>query len=134
MKAAGTHGGFDLFRQQGLGLVAISDDTALVADSQAAVEAAIDRLAASSDRLSDSADYKDTLATLSSDNIVVGYVPGSTLQKLVALAATAGPQATRGAVPQAQLDQISSKLAASAASASRSARPTRACASAGRRC
>ena len=113
MKAAGTHGGFDVFTDSkgSASAVAISDDTALVSNSQAAVTAAIDRLAASSDRLSDSTDYKDTLATLPSDNIVVGYAPGSTLQKLVAYSQQRGPEAARGAVPQAQLDQISSKLA-----------------------
>ncbi len=81
VKAAGTHGGFDVFTDSkgSASAIAISDDTALVSNSQAAVTAAIDRLAASSDRLSDSADYKDTLATLPSDNIVVGYAPGSTL-------------------------------------------------------
>ena len=42
----------------------ISDDTALIANSEAVVEAAIDRLAGSSDRLADSSDFKDTLATL----------------------------------------------------------------------
>ena len=113
VKAAGTHGGFDVFTDSkgSASAVAISDDTALVSNSQAAVTAAIDRLAASSDRLSDSTDYKDTLATLPSDNIVVGYAPGSTLQKLVAYSQQRGPEAARGAVPQAQLDQISSKLA-----------------------
>jgi hypothetical protein len=112
IKAAGTHGGFDLFQNtKGTAIVGVSDDTALVANSQAIVTAAIDRLASSSDRLADSADFKDTLATLPSDNIVVGYAPGSTLQKLVTLSQTSGPEATRGTVPQAQLDQITSKLA-----------------------
>ncbi|MDP9258710.1 MAG: DUF3352 domain-containing protein [Actinomycetota bacterium] len=112
VRAAGTHGGFDLFQDTaGSAVVAVSDDTALVSNSQAVVEAAVDRLAASSDRLSDSTDFKDTLATLPSDNIVVGYVPGPTLQKLVTLAQTSGPAATRGTVPQAQVNQISSKLA-----------------------
>ena len=112
VKAAGTHGGFDLFQNTtGSAFVAVSDDTALVANSEAVVNAAVDRLAGSSDRLSDSSDYKDTLATLPSDNIVVGYVPGPTLQKLVTLAQTSGPAATRGTVPQAQVNQISAKLA-----------------------
>ena len=112
VKAAGTHGGFDLFQNTtGSAFVAVSDDTALVANSEAVVNAAVDRLTASSDRLSDSSDYKDTLATLPSDNIVVGYVPGPTLQKLVTLAQTSGPAAARGTVPQAQVDQISAKLA-----------------------
>jgi hypothetical protein len=91
--------------------VAVSDDTALISNTQAVVEAAIDRLASSSDRLADSSAFKDTMATLPSDNIVVGYAPGSTLQKLVTLSQTRGPEATRGTVPQAQVNQISSKLA-----------------------
>jgi hypothetical protein len=113
VRAAGTHGGFDIFTDSkgSASAVAISDDTALVSNSQAAVTAAIDRLASSSDRLSDSADYKDTLASLPSDNIVIGYAPGSTLQKLVAYSQQRGPEAARGAVPQAQLDQITAKLA-----------------------
>jgi hypothetical protein len=110
--AAGTHGGFDLFQNaKGSAFVAVSDDTALAANAQGVVEAAIDRLASSSDRLSDSTDFKDTLATLPSDNLVVAYAPGSTLQKLVTLAQTRGPAATQGQVPQAQLDQLSSRLA-----------------------
>jgi Protein of unknown function (DUF3352) len=110
--AAGTHGAFDLFQDaKGSAVIGVSDDTALVANSQAVVEAAIDRLAGSSDHLSDSADFKDTLATLPSDNIVVGYAPGSTLQKLVTLSQTSGPEAAQGVVPQAQLDQLSAKLA-----------------------
>jgi hypothetical protein len=112
VKITGTRGGFDLFQDsKGKAVVAVSDDTALVSNSQPVVDAAIDRLGSSSDRLSDSAEFKDTLATLSSDNIVVGYAPGSTLQKLVTLSQTTGPEATRGTVPKAQLSQISSKLA-----------------------
>jgi hypothetical protein len=112
VKLAGTRAGFDLFQDtKGSAILAVSDDTALVANSQAVVDAAIDRLGSSSDRLADSADFKDTLATLSSDNIVVGYAPGSTLQKLVTLSQTSGPEATRGTVPQAQVNQITSKLA-----------------------
>jgi hypothetical protein len=116
VKAAGTHGGFDLFQgSAGSGgspaVVAVSDDTALVSNTQAVVEAAIDRLASSSDRLADSSAFKDTLATLPSDNIVVGYAPGSTLQKLVTLSQNSGPEATRGTLPQAQVNQISAKLA-----------------------
>ena len=56
--------------------MAVSDTTALVANSQATVSAAIQRLAGSGDRLSDTPDFQDTLATLPSDNIVVGYAPG----------------------------------------------------------
>jgi hypothetical protein len=113
VRATGAHGGFDLFESSnGHAVVAVSDDTALVADSAAVVTAAIDRLAGSGDRLSDSADFKDTLATLPSDNIVVGYAPGSTLTKLVAFSQRRGPEAARAAVPQAQLDQLSHKLAA----------------------
>ncbi|MDX6628587.1 MAG: hypothetical protein QOH00_833 [Gaiellales bacterium] len=112
VQAAGTHGGFDLFQDTKKStVVGVSDDTALVANSQAVVNAAIDRLSASSDRLSDSTDFKDTLATLPSDNLVVAYAPGSTLQKLVTLAQTRGPAATQGQVPQAQVNQISAKLA-----------------------
>ena len=51
------------------------------------------------------------MATLPSDNIVVGYAPGSSLQKLVTLSQRRGPEATRAQLPEAQLDQISSKLA-----------------------
>ena len=112
VRAAGTHGGFDVFQNsKGSAFVAVSDDTALVANSQVVLTTAIDRLAGSGDRLSDSADFKDTLATLPSDNIVVAYAPGSTLQKLVTYSQTRGPEATRGQVPKAQLNQISSKLA-----------------------
>jgi hypothetical protein len=112
VRIVGTRGGFDLFKDtKGSAVVAVSDDTALVSNSQPVVDAAIDRLASSSDRLSDSTDFKDTLATLSSDNIVVGYAPGSTLQKLVTLSQSNGPEATRAAVPPAQLQQINSKLA-----------------------
>jgi hypothetical protein len=112
VKIVGTRGGFDLYQDsKGKAVVAVSDDTALVSNSQPVVDAAIDRLASSSDRLADTADFKDTLATLPSDNIVVGYAPGSTLQKLVTLAQTRGPAAAQGTVPQAQLDQISAKLA-----------------------
>ena len=113
MKAAGTHGGFDVFTDSkgSASAIAISDDTALVSNSQAAVTAAIDRLAASSDRLSDSADYKDTLATLPSDNIVVGYAPGSTLQKLVALLAAtrARSRARCGAAGAARPDLVEAR-------------------------
>ncbi len=90
--AAGAHGGFDLFESnEGRAVVAVSDDAALVANSASAVTAAIDRLASPSDRLSDSADFNDTMATLPNDNIVVGYAPGSTLQKLVTLSQRSGP-------------------------------------------
>jgi hypothetical protein len=113
--AAGTHGGFDLFQDtKGSAFVGVSDNTALVANSQDVVVAAIDRLAGSSDRLSDSADFKDTLASLPSDNIVVGYAPGSTLQKLVTLSGNRIPEAAGAqapAVSQAQLDQVSARLA-----------------------
>jgi Protein of unknown function (DUF3352) len=112
VQAAGAHGGFDLFESsKDRAVLAVSDDTALVANSPGAVTAAIDRLASSGDRLSDSTDFKDTMATLPSDNIVVAYAPGSTLQTLVTLAQRSGPEATRGQVPEAQLNQISSELA-----------------------
>jgi hypothetical protein len=110
--AAGTHGGFDLFQTTDKSaVVAVSDDTALASNSETALSAAIDRLAGSGDRLSDSAAYKDTLATLPGDNLVVGYAPGSALLKLVTLAQTSGPEAARAQVPKAQLDQISAQLA-----------------------
>ncbi len=75
--AAGTHGGFDVFKQSGrLGRRRDLRRHALIGNSEAVVDAAIDRLAGTGDKLSDSSDFKDTLASLPSDNIVVGYAPG----------------------------------------------------------
>ena len=112
VEAAGTHGGFDLFKD--------SKGSAFVgrlgrhrAGRELAGRRRPPRSTASPPRAtasSDSADYKDTLATLPSDNIVVGYAPGSTLQKLVTLAQTrARGHARTGAAGSA--DQISSQLA-----------------------
>ena len=118
--AAGAHGGFDLFESnEGRAVVAVSDDAALAANSASAVTAAIDRLASPSDRLSDSADFNDTMATLPNDNIVVGYAPGSTLQKLVTLSQRSGPEATRGQLPRRRSTRSRRSWPASAASASR---------------
>ena len=80
--AGGTHGGFDLLTDKtDKSVVAISDDTLLVGTSQAIVEAGIDRLAGTGDRLSDLQTFKDTLATLPTDNLAVGYAPGSVVQE-----------------------------------------------------
>ena len=53
-------------------VIAISADTALIGSTQAIVDAAIERLAGSGDKLADTSDFKDTLASLPSDNIAVG--------------------------------------------------------------
>lgn len=109
--AAGTHGGFDVFRQRtGKAVLAISDDTALVGNSEAVVDASIDRLAGTGDKLSDSSDFKDTLASLPSDNLVVGYAPGSVLQQLVAYGQRMSAAQGAQSIPQAQLSTITSAL------------------------
>ena len=113
--AAGTHGGFDVFTQTaGKAVIAISDDTALAGNSVAVVDAGIDRLAGTGDKLSDSSDFKDTLASLPSDNLVVGYAPGSVLQQLAAYAqrmsaARASRSATQSLTP-AQVASITAAL------------------------
>jgi hypothetical protein len=108
--ADGTHGGFDVFKESGgKAVIAISDDTALVGNSEAVVDASIDRLAGTGDKLSDSSDFKDTLASLPSDNLVVGYAPGSALQQLVAYGkrkSAAQSQTLQGT----QLDKITASL------------------------
>jgi Protein of unknown function (DUF3352) len=109
--ALGTHGGYDLFGSSGKAIVAVSSDTALVSNDRATAEAAIDRLGGSGDKLSDDSGFKDTLASLPSDNLVVGYAPGSALQKLVQLSRDRVSGAAGQALPAAQMSQISSQLA-----------------------
>jgi hypothetical protein len=112
-EAAGTHGGFDLLRDTSDNSVAaVSADTLLIGNSQAVVEAGIDRLAGTGDRLSDLATFKDTLATLPSDNLAVGYAPGSVVRKLVQLGKDNDPTGRSSSLTQVQFDQIYAKLAA----------------------
>ena len=108
-KALGTSGDFDLFGNGEDSVIAISDDTALISNTRPALDAAIGRLGGTGDRLADLAAFKDTLASLPSDNIVVGYAPGSVLQKLVTLGSRI--EGASGNVPKAQLDQVSKSLA-----------------------
>ncbi|MDX6538906.1 MAG: hypothetical protein QOI71_516 [Gaiellales bacterium] len=109
--ALGTHGAFDLFKSGKDSLVlAISDDTALIGSTQPIVVAGIDRLASSSDRLADDTTFKDTLATLPSDNIAVAYAPGAVLQKLVALAQKRDPTQRAQSVTSAQMSKITAQL------------------------
>ena len=111
--AGGTHGGFDLLTDKtDSSVVAISDDTLLVGTSQAIVEAGIDRLAGTGDRLSDLQTYTDTLATLPTDNLAVGYAPGSVVKKLVLLGKKNDPTGQSAAVTQSQFDKVYAKLAA----------------------
>ena len=109
--AAGTHGGFDVFKDTtSSAVLAVSGDTALMGNSEAVVDAGIDRLAGTGDKLSDSSDFKDTLASLPSDNLVVGYAPGSVLQQLAAYAQRkSAAQGTQG-VTQAQMTSITAQL------------------------
>lgn len=110
---AGTHGGFDLLKDKSDDSVtAVSADTLLIGNSQAVVEAGIDRLAGTGDRLSDLATFKDTLATLPSDNLAVGYAPGSVVRKLVQLGKDNDPTGRSNSLTQVQFDQIYAKLAA----------------------
>jgi hypothetical protein len=109
-RVLGKHGDFDLFGSDDKSIVAISDDTALIANDQAVATAAVDRLGGSSDDLSDDATFKDTLASLPSDNIVVGYAPGSVLQKLVALGRKNDPTNNVGNVSQAQFAKVAQAL------------------------
>ncbi len=105
--AAGTHGGFTLLKDTSdSSIVAISDDAMLLGTTQAIVEAGIDRLAGTGDRLSDSAVFKDTLATLPTDNLVVGYAPGSVIRQIATLGKRADPTGRSDAVTQAQMDAI----------------------------
>jgi hypothetical protein len=110
--ALGTHGDYDLFKASGDSVIlAISDDTALIGSTQPIVVAGIDRLAGTGDKLSDSGDFKDTLASLPSDNIAVAYAPGAVLQKLVALAQKKDPTQNAQSVTSAQMSKISAQLA-----------------------
>ena len=76
-RALGKHGDYDLLGSHGRGRDRdLGADTALISNNRAVAEAAIDRLGGTGDRLSDASTFKDTLASLASDNIVVGYAPG----------------------------------------------------------
>jgi hypothetical protein len=109
--AAGTHGGFDLLKDTSdSSFAAISGDTLLIGSSQAIIEAGIDRLAGTGDRLSDLSSFQDTLATLPADNLLVGYAPGSVLEQLVALGRKNDPTKRSSGVPQAQFDKLAAKL------------------------
>jgi Protein of unknown function (DUF3352) len=108
--ALGKHGDYDLFESKEKSVLAISADTALLSNTRAPVEAAIDRLGGTGDKLSDVAAFQDTLATLASDNILVGYAPGSVLPKLVALGRRNDPTDQTKNVSQGQFDQIIQKL------------------------
>ena len=110
-RALGTHGGYDLLGSDDDAVIALSEDTALISNSRAAAQAAIDRLAGTGDRLADVAAFKDTLASLASDNIVVGYAPGSVLQKLVTLGRQQDPTALGQGVTDGQFKQVSDALA-----------------------
>jgi hypothetical protein len=107
----GKHGDYDLFGGKHDAVVAISSDTALVSNARAVAVAAIDRLAGTGDRLSDLSTYKDTLASLPSDNIVVGYAPGSALQQLVTLGMQKAPSGPANSVTDAQFGKITEALA-----------------------
>ena len=107
--AAGKHGTFDLFKSTNdASYVAVSADTALLGSSEAIVTAGIDRLGGTGDTLSDSADFKDTLASLPSDNIVVGYAPGTALQQLVARSKV--PEGATQVVTPAQVSQVAAQV------------------------
>ncbi len=104
--ALGTSGDYDLFGNGGKATIAISADTALLSNSRAAVEAAIARLGGSGDSLADAPAFQDTMSKLATDNIVVGYAPGSTLPKLVAK----GQKSAKG-ISQVQIGgQLTSQL------------------------
>ena len=129
-RALGTHGAFDLFGSGDDAFVAISDDTALISNDRPAAEAAIDRLAGTGDRLSDLSTFKDTLATLPDRQrrrrLCARARCCSNSSRSVArrIRPTAVQGVTTGAVRQVYAESST----ASAASASRSGRPTRACA------
>jgi hypothetical protein len=110
-EAAGTHGGFDLLKDTTNGsFAAVSADTLLIGSTQAIVEAGIDRLAGTGDRLSSLSTFQDTLATLPADNLVVGYAPGSVLKQLVALGRKNDPTKRSSGISQAQFDKLAAKL------------------------
>jgi hypothetical protein len=106
------HGDFDLFKSGGGNdiIAAISKDTALIGSTQAIVTAAIDRLGGTGDKLSDDGAFKDTLASLPSDNIAVAYAPGAVLQKLVALGKQKDPTQSAQSVTSAQMSKITAQL------------------------
>ncbi len=110
-RSLGKHGDYDLFGSKDDAVVAISADTALISNAKGVTEAAIDRLGGTGDRLADLSTYKDTLASLPSDNIVVGYAPGSVLQKLVALGRQKDPTGSADSLSNAQFDKITEALA-----------------------
>jgi hypothetical protein len=107
-KALGKSGDYDLFGNGAKATIAISPDTALLANSRATVDAAIARLGGTGDSLAEAPAFTDTMSKLATDNIVVGYAPGSTLPKLVAM----GRKSAQG-ITQAQIGgQLTSQLAA----------------------
>ena len=110
-RSLGKHGDYDLFGSKDDAVVAISADTALISNAKGVTEAAIDRLGGTGDRLADLSTYKDTLASLPSDNIVVGYAPGSVLQKLVTLGRQKDPTGSTDSLSNAQFDKITEALA-----------------------
>jgi Protein of unknown function (DUF3352) len=109
-RVLGKHGDFDLFGSDDNSVVAISADTALLSNRRAPVDAAIDRLGGTGDKLSDVSAFQDTLASLATDNILVAYAPGSVLPKLVALGRRNDPTDQTKNVSQGQFDQIIEKL------------------------
>ena len=82
-KVLGKSGDFDLFGDNRGATLAISSDTALISNTRAVVEAAIARLGGSGDDLAGVSAFQDTMSKLATDNILVGYAPGSTLPKLI---------------------------------------------------
>ena len=104
-RSLGKHGDYDLFGSKDDAVVAISADTALISNAKGVTEAAIDRLGGTGDRLADLSTYKDTLASLPSDNIVVGYAPGSVLQKLVTLGRQKDPTGSADSVSRRAVRQ-----------------------------
>ena len=134
-RSLGKHGDYDLFGSKDDAVVAISADTALISNAKGVTEAAIDRLGGTGDRLADLSTYKDTLASLPSDNIVVGYAPGSVLQKLVTLGRQKDPTGSADSAERRAVRQdLARRRRRAQPSASRSARPRTGSASAGRRC
>ena len=137
VKAAGTHGGFDVFTDSkgSASAIAISDDTALVSNSQAAVTAAIDRLAGierSPVRLRRLQGHARDAAERQHRRRLRAGLDAAEARRATRSNADPKPRAARCRRRSSTRSRRSSQ--ASAASASRSTRPTRACASAARRC
>ena len=124
--AAGSHAGFDEFAaKDGKTVAGVGKDAMLVASTKADLEAAIDLRGVSSGRLTDSQEFKDALATLPSDNLMVGYVSTAGMQAYATYmeqkqAQTAGAAAAlnpiggvaAGAIGADQYSQIKKQLAA----------------------